>query len=95
MRSLITFFAAMLISAPAFAVTISNCDAEDRKLTINNGGEVREQIIPVGSSIHTYGPMVSIKTDGDFIRVREYDIYCIRKGKVSLQMRRKFQNKRH
>ena len=86
---------ALIYALPAQAVTISNCDEIERKVTINNAGEIREHVLAPARSIEANGPMVTAQVEkGLPIRMQDRDVYCIRKGKISLQMRRKYSNKR-
>ena len=79
----------LFAASPALAVTVSNCDQLPREVTINSGGEIHTQTIPVSRSIQTYGAMISLKVgDGPFVSVRGKDVYCIRNNTLSLQMRR-------
>ncbi len=79
------FFAA----SAAQAVTISNCDPLPREVTINHGGEIRSETVPAGRSIELFGAMISAKvSESSFITLERHDVYCIRKNRLSLQMRR-------
>ena len=94
MRNLMTFLAVALLAAPAIAATVSNCDEIPRAITIDNAGEFRDYTLPVGRSIEVTGPMVAVSVEkGPFIRVQMRDVYCVRRGNLSLQMRRPYSNK--
>lgn len=96
MKPLSCFAVVALLSVPAHAVTISNCDALPRSVEINNGGEIKTLTISVGKSVESYGPMVSLKTpDGISVHAQARDTYCIRNGSLSLQTRRPFGGSRN
>lgn len=100
MRHPIIFIAALAITClqalPANAVTISNCDEIEHKVSVSSiGSEVREYTLAPGRSVELFSPVATAQVEGGLpIRMQDRDVYCIRKGKISLQMRRKYSNKR-
>ena len=83
-----------LLSLPAYALRIDNCDDKTHTVQVDYYGEVVEFTLEPGQRRYLSGRAREIILgDRSLYLIRPNDEYCIRNGKITLQ-RRKRNNKR-
>ena len=76
-----------LTVTPAFAISVVNLDKIERKVIINNGGEVNEVVLIPNQVYRAYGPFMTLRVEGGAeMRSDDNDEYVIwPNGRLAIQ----------